>query len=62
METIYLRGAEDVERAGRNVQSAADQMQRAAATIQETLTNFQYQVEQWFDRLEALLAKRETNP
>ena len=53
METIYLSGSENVQRAGSVISSAASDMIRAANIIAESVYSFGQQI----DRLEQLLEK-----
>ena len=53
METIYLSGSENVQRAGSVMSSAASDMIRAANIIAESVYSFGQQI----DRLEQLLEK-----
>ena len=61
MDSIYLRGSEDVQRAGHTFQNAADDMQRAANQMDCTLTNFITQFEYLVIRLEALTNETKQN-
>ncbi len=58
METIHLHGSEDVSRAGHNMRSAAEDMQRAAANIDHSLMIFQRFLDDWLQRFEATLTTR----
>lgn len=58
METIYLAGAEDIQRAGNRMIAAADQMQRAASSIEDTLSRALNRFEELVSRLEALQEKQ----
>ena len=57
---ITLMGAEDVTRAGHRMQSAADQMSRAASTIDEALFRHQRFLDEWLQRLETTMQAKET--
>ena len=48
-----LLGAEDVARAGHNMQAAADQMQRAANQFDESITRLIRAMEEHATRIEA---------
>ena len=54
MERIYLHGSEDVRQAGLAMQSAADDIQRAANQIDCSLVSFLEQFNQAIGRLEQL--------
>ncbi len=56
METILLIGAEDVRSAGYAMRVAAHEITRAVATLQETLTRQQQQLDEWLERLREVLA------
>ena len=55
---ITLMGAEDVSRAGHRMQSAAEQMSRAAGTIDEALFRHQRFLDEWLQRLESALLEK----
>lgn len=50
-EYVHLVGAEDVANAGRNISSAAADMNRAASYIDETLQRHERFLDDWLDRL-----------
>ena len=52
MDAIILVGAEDVRRAGHNMADAAEQMSRAALSIQESLSTHIRLMEDIVQRLE----------
>ena len=52
---MTLMGAEDVSRAGHRMVAAAEQMSRAAGTIDDSLFRHQRFLEDWLQRLEAVL-------
>ena len=54
---VTLMGAEKVESAGYTMRSAAEQMQRAASSIDESLARHQRFLDDWLTRLEAALEK-----
>ena len=54
---VTLMGVEKVESAGYTMRSAADQMQRAASSIDESLARHQRFLDDWLTRLEAALEK-----
>jgi len=56
-EFIHLIGTEDVQRAGNNMRAAAEQMTRAANTIDEALRQHQGFMNEWIDRVEAVFQK-----
>lgn len=51
-EYVHLVGAEDVANAGRNISSAAADMNRAASYIDETLQRHERFLDDWLIRLE----------
>lgn len=55
-EYVTLIGAEQVQRAGHNIASAAEQMLRAAMTIDEAMQRFQQLVERFEAAAAALSA------
>jgi len=55
MENMYLVGSEDVMRAGHNIESAASDMQRAAATISAAFEQQQRWMDGWLVRLKDML-------
>ena len=57
MEHINLMGSEDVSRAGHNMQSAANDMTQAAASIEYSLERAERIMESFFERYEALLER-----
>lgn len=57
METILLIGTEAVESAGRQMASAAEEMLRAAATLEHTLEMHQRFLDDWLMRLEEIMKK-----
>lgn len=57
-EYINLLGAEDVRSAGNRMASAAEDMNRAAGTIAESLERHQRFMDDWLDRLNATLTDR----
>ena len=59
METIVLMGSDDVQRAGANMQDAAETMRRAADAISFALEQHQRFMDDWLARLEAVLAAKE---
>lgn len=56
---ITLLGAEDVQRAGRAMQSAAEAMQRAAGQIEEAMRLHALSLSEQLDRFEALVERLE---
>jgi hypothetical protein len=58
---ITLMGAEEVSRAGHNMQSAASDMRLSVSNLSEVLQQQQRFMDDWLQRLEAVLAK-EPNP
>ena len=60
---ITLMGSEDVSRAGRNMQSAAEQMSRAASSIEDSLFRHRQFLDDWIQRLESVMQEaRATTP
>ena len=59
MESMVLMGAEQVGRAGHNMSSAAEQMNRAAGQIDEALRQHQRFLDDWLLRFEALISRGE---
>ncbi|MDQ4421432.1 hypothetical protein OOT33_13475 [Sphingobium sp. DEHP117] len=57
-ECVHLIGAEDVVRAGSAMSSAADQMQRAASSIEYSLEIHRQFLNDWLSRLDGLLTDR----
>ena len=57
---ITLVGAEDVRRAGAQMQEAANDMARAAGALGEVLAQHQRFMDGWLQRLEALLVELTT--
>jgi len=57
MENVYLIGSEDVSRAAQSMRSAADEMNRAAASIDGSLDRFQRFMDDWLQRLESAMEK-----
>ena len=55
MESVYLNGSEEVMRAGHNIEGAASDMQRAAATISAAFEQQQRWMDDWLYRLKDLL-------
>ena len=59
MEFITLVGAEDVRSAGYNMRSAAEDMNRAASSIVESLDRQRLFLDDWLMRLEYILKEEE---
>ena len=55
MEFVTLMGAEDVRSAGSSIKSAAEEMSRAAGSINETLMAHQRFLDDWLYRFEEIL-------
>lgn len=53
-EYVHLVGAEEVSRAAGRMQAAADDMNRAAMSIESSLDTFSRRMEEWIQRLEVL--------
>lgn len=58
-EYVHLIGAEEVQRAGYTMREAAAEMNRAASHISESLYQQRVFMEEWIQRLEAILKKPE---
>jgi len=56
-ENIYLIGAEDVRSAGNTIKSAAETMQRAAASIEDSLTRHRQFLDEKLGILEQILSE-----
>ena len=56
MEYVTLMGTEDVQRAGRQMEDAADKMLRAAMEIEESLTRF---LQRWEEAIYPMLVLKE---
>lgn len=54
-EFIHLIGAEDVRCAGSSIRSAANEMQRAASLVDESLNRHRIFLDDWLMRLETVL-------
>ena len=59
MEYIHLLGSEEVSRAASNIRSAAEQMSRAAATMDDTLYRHRQFMDDWLQRFESALMPKE---
>lgn len=57
MNSIHLIGAEDVRRAGGSMLEAANNMQRAASHIDDSMARHQRFMEDWLMRFENALEK-----
>lgn len=61
MDSIYLSGSEDVRSAGVSIRSASEEINQAAARMDETFRNHQRFMDDWLLRLiqhnEDMLAK-----
>jgi isopentenyl diphosphate isomerase/L-lactate dehydrogenase-like FMN-dependent dehydrogenase len=56
MDSIYLHGSEDVQRAASSMSSAAAEMQRAAANMQDAFCQHQRFMDDWLDRFAQIAA------
>ncbi len=54
MDFIHLVGAEDVSRAGRNIQDAADTINRAANSINESAYLFSNKIDEFIQSINRL--------
>lgn len=59
MDSIYLNGAEDVRRAANRMAEAADQMSRAASTIDSALERHQRFMDDWLARFERAMSRED---
>ena len=50
-EFIYLSGSDDVRNAGNRISSAATEMSRAAASMEESLYRHRVWLQEWSDEL-----------
>ncbi len=57
-EYITLLGAENVQRAGHEMASAAAEMSRAAASFEESLYRQRIWLDEWLDRLALVMTKK----
>jgi hypothetical protein len=57
MEHIYLQGSEAVSNAASSMRGSAEQINRAATNIDGSLSQFQRFMDDWLQRLEAVLEK-----
>lgn len=55
MNNIYLNGSEEVQRAGSQIQSAANDMQRAASSISEIFERQRCFLDDWLYRFQAVV-------
>lgn len=55
MDSMYLMGSEDVSRAASTMSSAASTMQSAASSISHSLEMHQRFLDDWLQRLEAII-------
>ncbi len=60
-EYVYLVGAEDVARAGSSMQSAAEDMQRAASVMEESLRLHQQFLDDWLSRFEFIMKGKDND-
>jgi hypothetical protein len=60
MDSIQLIGSDDVRRAGHNIQSAAEDMKRAADIIDSALMTHRQYLEDWITRFEQVIEKFKT--
>jgi hypothetical protein len=57
VESIYLMGSEDVQRAASRIASAAEEMQRAGSNMAGAFEQHQRFMDDWLSRLEAALSQ-----
>lgn len=60
-EFIHLLGADDVSRAGSRIQNAANDMIRAASSIDDSLHRQRIFIDDWLMRLETLFQEQTSN-
>lgn len=58
MKFITLLGADDVQRAGGRMMSAAADMNRAASNIENSLYSHRIFLDDWLNRLEAIILRK----
>ena len=61
-EYIHLIGAEDVRRAGSQMQSAASDMRRTASSFEDSLHRHRLFMDEWLGRLETVLTDKNSYP
>ena len=54
---ITLLGAEDVRSAGSSIRTAAEEMRRAAGSIEDSLERHRIFLDDWLFRLESIIEK-----
>ncbi len=57
MESMYLHGAETVERAASSMRSAAEQFSQAVSNLEAMMENQRRYMDEWIGRLEAAMEK-----
>lgn len=62
MDSVHLQGSEDVLRAGQSMRSAAEEMSRAAASIEGTQFRLQQSAEEYLGRFEDVLRAADPAP
>ena len=60
-EYVTLMGAEQVQSAGIRMAHAAEEMQRAASSIDESLRRHQQFLYEWLQRLEAIMSEAKSS-
>ncbi len=55
MDTVYLSGSNEVEKAGRNIAGAADQMTRAAESVASNLAQHEQFMSDWLAEFQRIL-------
>lgn len=58
---VHLIGAEDIRRAGSNINSAADNMQRAASNFDQSIFSLRQYMDDWLNRFEYILNEHQKN-
>lgn len=59
MESIYLSGSEDVQRAGRAISNAADTIRSASSQMDESLTRHRAAMDEFVTRFEQAVERLE---
>lgn len=62
VEYMHLIGAEDVRAASNNMRQAADDMQRAAGSISDTLEAQRRYMDEWIGRFESAVKEMRESP
>lgn len=62
MESVYLHGSDDVARAGRNIDSAASTIERAASSFGWEFEKHQRFLDDWLSRFAAEIDRLKATP